>query len=161
MTIYQQISDYLINNPKKEPEDIVKMIMDHNAKKEFYPLVLKAVVDEKRMLARAKEEKIFNKMVDEMSIDVSDARMYSENFESSSYSTFESLMDAEFKIRGNDYIKWRDATIEDHERYIEALKVQIMGCERNVRLHQKAIEKIRKHGVTCLNEVPKKDLVLI
>lgn len=55
-------------------------------------------------------------------------------------------------------LRWGEMTIEDHEARIAHLGKQVSGINRTIERHQWAIDKIKKHKVKTLDEIPGQDL---
>jgi len=62
------------------------------------------------------------------------------------------LLDAEF-YTGKRYVRWSEATVQDHRDRVALLRSQQDGIERTIQSHLHAIEMIEKAGVTCLAKV--------
>ena len=57
------------------------------------------------------------------------------------------------KVPGREPVTMAEATIEDHQAYVDYLSKMRGGIARTIKLHEEAIEKIRTAGVRCLAEL--------
>ncbi len=51
------------------------------------------------------------------------------------------------------WVSWSDATIADHQAYIDMLVPKVKGLEQTISLHRKAIEVLQASGRVCLGEL--------
>lgn len=56
-------------------------------------------------------------------------------------------------FNGKEYVAWGEATTADHESRIEFLEGQRLGIARTIARHQWAIDTIRQHNVTALEDI--------
>jgi flagellar biosynthesis GTPase FlhF len=63
------------------------------------------------------------------------------------------LLSTTFALGDGRKTTWGRASVADHRMRMEMLTDQAMGTLETVVLHEKAIEMIAEHGVTCLTDV--------
>ena len=54
---------------------------------------------------------------------------------------------------GDRWVRWGEATVEDHQARIAFLKKMHTGIDSTIERHEEAIKKIIEAGVTCLDEL--------
>ena len=54
---------------------------------------------------------------------------------------------------GDGWVRWGEATVEDHQARIAFLKKMRTGIDATIERHEEAIKKIIEAGVTCLDEL--------
>jgi len=63
------------------------------------------------------------------------------------------LMSRTFSVGGID-VTWGRATVSQHMQRIEELEENKRGLSQTQERHRAAVELIRRHGVSCLGEIP-------
>ena len=63
------------------------------------------------------------------------------------------LLQRSFRLGNGVSVRWGDATVDQHEKRIAMLSRQRDGIENSVRLHQDAVNRLRKSGAACLFEL--------
>lgn len=153
----KKIEDAIIENPKKSDYEIAVILYRKLKKSEVLKIIEECVRNSRRMEVRENEKRTFDKIVEKFegrSFDIEDDGMVA------SCGMVE-LLKEKFRTWGEESVEWGKATVEQHQAYIDMIRSQIIGAERTVRFHEKAIQEIQKHHVTCLNEIPKKELALV
>jgi hypothetical protein len=72
----------------------------------------------------------------------------------------EELLNSEFALGDGQRVIWRRATVEEHTQRIEMMQRQVVGLEKDIDLHERAVALLEKHSVTSLGDLPLKGLEL-
>lgn len=63
------------------------------------------------------------------------------------------LLDKPYRIGDGHARRFGELTTEEHRVRIEMLRANINGMQRDIALHERALQLIEQHAVSCLDEI--------
>lgn len=141
-TLRERMRRFMNASDEQSPEQLAVSFMKKLAVSDLLPLVVAAFRDIQRERTRRLEidalHAIQNGNGRRHSVSVDDLKI---------------LLDREYRIGDGIPRTFGQLTIEEHMTRIQMLSAQRAGLTRDIELHERAIQFIRKHGVSCIDEI--------
>jgi len=140
MSIRLRLQDFVRGNPGVDARILAKKALRKITRLEILGLLIIEIRHQQRLETHKKEE-------------TSALDLILTGRSPASVSQVRDFLHATFSLGDGRQVTWGEATIEEHQTRIENLQKHVKAVSETILRHEKAVRRLKKHKVTCLNEL--------
>jgi len=148
MSLRSRLLDLIRENPKLQTRTLARRFLKEIPLTELVDALAHEISNLKRGVTRSRETQAFDFLYDETG-------KIRDNLDLKAF--VKEVVDLQFQLADGRRVTWGDATIPDHEEYIQMMEGQIEGMIQTINRHEQAVEICKKQKVNSLRELLRGD----